>query len=140
MKICGFLQLSSHFHYFWIHSKTPPKRIVFLYYQNRRHKKRRVFSTAYISCERISGNLKTPEKPLNISIFGGSEVQFSVFIEMNYIPICFATSSAKFSDFFSRPSPVSKRTKPLTAILAPTAFATDSTYLATDCLPSSAFT
>jgi hypothetical protein len=37
---------------------------------------------------------------------------------------CFATSSAKFSSFFSRPSPVSKRTKPFILILAPFAFAT----------------
>ena len=27
------------------------------------------------------------------------------------LPICFATSAAKFSSFFSMPSPVSKRTK-----------------------------
>ena len=41
-----------------------------------------------------------------------------------YLPICFATSSAKFSSFFSRPSPVSKRTKLLSSMLAPFSFAT----------------
>lgn len=38
------------------------------------------------------------------------------------------------------PSPVSIRTKPLIAILALLALATSSTYLDTDCFPSSAFT
>ena len=45
-----------------------------------------------------------------------------------YLPICFATSSAKFSSFFSRPSPVSKRTKLLSSMLAPFSFATCATY------------
>lgn len=57
-----------------------------------------------------------------------------------YCPICFATSAAKSSFFFSIPSPVSKRTNFLTAIFAPLAFATSATYWDTDCLPSSAFT
>ena len=58
----------------------------------------------------------------------------------DYAFICFATSSAKFSCFFSMPSPVSKRTKLLIATLALFALATSSTYFATTCLPSSAFT
>ena len=37
--------------------------------------------------------------------------------------ICFATSSAKFSSFFSRPSPVSNLTKPLIVMFALFAFA-----------------
>lgn len=45
-----------------------------------------------------------------------------------YLPICLATSSAKFSSFFSRPSPVSKRTKLLSSMLAPFSFATCATY------------
>ena len=45
-----------------------------------------------------------------------------------YLPICLATSSAKFSSFFSRPSPVSKRTNLLTVILALFSFATCATY------------
>ena len=60
--------------------------------------------------------------------------------QINYCPICLATSSAKFSSFFSRPSPVSKRTNFLTATLAPFALATSATYCATVCFPSSAFT
>ena len=59
---------------------------------------------------------------------------------INYIPICLATSAAKSSFFFSRPSPVSKRTNFFTLIEAPLAFATDATYWLTLCLPSSAFT
>jgi hypothetical protein len=58
----------------------------------------------------------------------------------NYFFICAATSSAKFSFFFSRPSPVSKRTKPFTLIFVPFSLATWSTYFCTDCLPSSALT
>ena len=65
---------------------------------------------------------------------------FTALAQNVYIPICFATSSAKFSSFFSRPSPVSKRTKPLILILAPLALATSATYALTDCFPSSAFT
>ena len=45
----------------------------------------------------------------------------------NYIPICFATSSAKFSSFFSSPSPVSKRTNDLSSNLIPSALATSAT-------------
>lgn len=54
--------------------------------------------------------------------------------------ICAATSAAKSSSFFSRPSPVSKRINFLTASLHPSALATSSIYLATVCLPSSALT
>ena len=60
--------------------------------------------------------------------------------KLNYFFICAATSSAKFSLFFSRPSPVSKRTKPFTLIFVPFSLATWSTYFCTDCLPSSALT
>ena len=42
----------------------------------------------------------------------------------NYRPICFATSSAKFSCFFSMPSPVSSRIKLFTVIGLPTSFDT----------------
>ena len=48
--------------------------------------------------------------------------------QLNYAFICLATSSAKFSSFFSIPSPVSKRTKPFTATVALFAFATCATY------------
>ena len=47
-----------------------------------------------------------------------------------------ATSSAKFSSFFSTPSPLSKRTYSTTSILPPSFLATDSTYLPTDTLSS----
>ena len=58
----------------------------------------------------------------------------------NYCFICAATSSAKFSSFFSIPSPVSKRTNFLIATVAPTSFDTSSRYLATVCFPSAAIT
>ena len=58
----------------------------------------------------------------------------------NYIPICLATSAAKSSLFFSRPSPVSKRMNFFTLMDAPLALATAATYWETLCLPSSAFT
>jgi len=58
----------------------------------------------------------------------------------NYEFICFATSAAKSSLFFSRPSPVSKRTNFLITMFALFAFATSSTYFDTTCLPSSALT
>ena len=45
-----------------------------------------------------------------------------------YIPICFATSSAKFSSFFSIPSPVSKRTNFFNVSSEPVALATSAIY------------
>ena len=57
----------------------------------------------------------------------------------SYLAIA-ATSAAKFSSFFSIPSPVSKRTNPLIVTLAPFALATCSTYFPTACFPSSALT
>ncbi len=50
---------------------------------------------------------------------------------LDQLPICFATSSAKFSLFFSRPSPVSKRTKRLMETGAPTCLDTFSRYFPT---------
>ena len=41
----------------------------------------------------------------------------------DYLPICFATSAAKSSSFFCRPSPVSKRMNAVTQALAPAFFA-----------------
>lgn len=54
--------------------------------------------------------------------------------------ICAATSAAKSSFFFSRPSPVSKRTNFFKVRFAPFSFATCAMYCATVCLPSSALT
>ena len=65
---------------------------------------------------------------------------FAALVLNAYMPICFATSSAKFSSFFSIPSPVSKRTKPAILISVPAALPTCSRYLATGCFPSSALT
>ena len=70
-----------------------------------------------------------------MSIFKRSFMQLS-----DYLPICFATSSAKFSSFFSMPSPVSKRTNFLIVMFALLALATEATYWDTLCLPSSALT
>ena len=53
---------------------------------------------------------------------------------------CAATSAAKSSFFFSRPSPVSKRTKRFTETAVPSSLPTCSRYLPTVCLPSSALT
>lgn len=47
---------------------------------------------------------------------------------MNYIPICAATSAAKSSCFFSRPSPVSKRTNFTMLMFALFSFATCAIY------------
>lgn len=69
----------------------------------------------------------------NMPILGGTSTT-------NYIPICLATSAAKSSLFFSRPSPVSKRMNFFTLMDAPLALATAATYWETLCLPSSAFT
>ena len=69
----------------------------------------------------------------NMPILGGT-------LTTNYIPICLATSAAKSSLFFSRPSPVSKRMNFFTLMDAPLALATAATYWETLCLPSSAFT
>ena len=54
--------------------------------------------------------------------------------------ICFATSAAKSSSFFSIPSPVSNLTKLLSATVAPTSFETSAKYAFTVCYPSAAIT
>ena len=53
-----------------------------------------------------------------------------IFLASNsaYCPICLATSAAKSSFLFSRPSPVSKRTNLLTLNVQPFSFATFAMY------------
>lgn len=81
---------------------------------------------------------KNPRKWHSHTIYKGSHSYR--YLPNFYAFICFATSSAKFSSFFSSPSPVSKRTNLLTESFALFSLATCSIYFATVCLPSSAFT
>lgn len=94
---------------------------------------------SFFDCSKNAISYKA-KKPLKTPVLRDFQGLYAPLVLGNYIPICFATSSAKFSSFFSIPSPVSKRTKPLIAIFALFALATSSTYFATDCFPSSAFT
>jgi len=84
-------------------------------------------------------NPKTPCKQRRYVIHKGLYLIMIIPIS-TYTPICFATSAAKSSSFFSIPSPVSKRTNFLILTLAPLALATSATYCATVCFPSSALT
>ena len=89
-------------------------------------------------------NRKRPQKVLHLlkslvftSLSGALIISYKIIgKKTSYMPICFATSSAKFSSFFSIPSPTSKRT----TLLITRALFTDLRYAATVCFPSSAFT
>ena len=58
------------------------------------------------------------------SLFSDLYSMYFIKSSEDYIPICFATSAAKSSFFFSMPSPVSKRTNFLMVMFALFSFAT----------------
>ncbi len=109
-----------------------------LLYASKYHRRSSIYSDAAVQlCPSYCVNQK--ETANRQSLFMSNAIYYGRIIR-NYTPICAATSAAKSSTFFSIPSPVSKRMNFLTVILAPFSLATCSTYLATDCFPSSALT
>lgn len=91
--------------------------------------------------EKSPKNLITTRKHCVYKAFGAYKTNYEILTEnFAYLPICAATSAAKSSCFFSKPSPVSKRTNLLTETVPPTSLETSSKYFATICLPSAAFT
>lgn len=103
---------------------TPQPSIVYLYYHGVICLSRLCFAHLYDIFVYFSYIKKKQRSNFAAPLFAG------VFNYCTSLEI----SSAKFSCFFSMPSPLSKRVKALTTIVPPSPFATSSTCLPTDIL------